>query len=262
MFASSKTMMTLGVIMVALVSAPSSLNADEDRAVVRLAKEVATLRTPIDQEERALQLQQDAYRSQHATLAAELESLRLQAEQARARARSLDDLVTRRREEIRALDDRGSALRSPLIAALSSLRQAVSQSSPLHRDQRIERIDALRLQIESGELTPTQGLRQLVSLALDEIELSLTTQLDRAIIDVEGSPRLLPVVALGTALLYWQSEEGRVGVVAFDGKAWRATSVTSPEHVSAINALFDAERTATHPGPITLPLSGVRLQEP
>ena len=240
------------MLIAALLLCVSPLVAQDNARITALAKTIAKLRGQVDDQYQQLNAEQRTNDVQVTALKTELESLKLQADRAQARSVSLDKLVRDQRAKLTARRGDKDTLRDALQHGCQQLRTSIAQTSPLQRQARLTKLDELCARVKSGAITTTQGLDQLVSLTRDELQLSQTTQLTRQKITIDGKPRLVPVVALGTAIMYWQLEDGRVGMVARSGQKW--TSTETPESKAAIKALHKAQRTSSQNAIIQLPL--------
>jgi hypothetical protein len=259
----SSIRLTVAAIFVAalLVCAPS-LAANEDAAVARLAEAIATLRGEVDSEEQELQRERRKSDSETAALTAELEELKLQADRAEARSRSLRSVIREREAELRGRADARDDLRQPVLGACRTVRESIAKSSPLRRDERLSRVDDLESRLRSRAVTPGAALDELANIVRDEIELTGTTQLTKEVVAIDGEERLVPVVALGTALMYWQLDDGRTGFVAHSDGKWTSKSIDSEAGREAVETLYQAERTATQSVIVDLPLSPASAQQP
>ena len=230
------------------------LLAGEDATLTRLAQKIAALRADIDSQSRELDGQRRRDDTREVALTAELEGLKSQAASARARAASLSELVGARRAALGARTREQDALRAQVVQACDTLRQAIAQTSPIHREARMERVLKLQGRLDARSLSASEGLEQLLTIVQEELELSGTTQLTRHEITVDGKQQLLPVVALGTALIYWRSGDGRAGVLSHDGQEWTSMAVDAAPGRDAIKALYQAEEASSQSAVLWLPV--------
>lgn len=237
-----------------LCASPWLLQAKGDAKIERLAKENAGLRRQVEEATAKLASQRQAADTKNATLQAELAELELQAERAVARRDALRKLVAARRAKLEGQRARAEQLRAPLLTACDQLKDAISKTSPLQRDARLARVTAIQDKVRARTLSAGDAIGQLARLVDDELELAQTTQLTRHVLKLENKSHLIPVVALGTALMYWRLEDGRAGFLAKTQAGWEPTQVKDPAHKAAIEALYEAERSAGRVPVLTLPL--------
>ncbi|MEO1267398.1 MAG: DUF3450 family protein [Myxococcota bacterium] len=243
---------TLLVCATLLCAAPSV--ADEEGEVVRAAERIAKLRRDIDASEEALRTAREVARSRLTSLTAEVDALRSQTAQAEARASTLQQLVRSRNVELDVRAGRGDRLRAPLLGALDRIAQSVALSSPLHRADRVARVEALHEEVAAHKISPREATEQLWSMVEDELELADTTQLTRHVVPVGDEERLVPVVALGTVAIFWSLEGEEGGRIAWNGERWATTRFEEPASVSAIDALMKAEQAGAQATVLALPL--------
>ncbi len=234
--------------------------AGEDPVIERLASEIAQLRSEVDSEERAIARQRRETDAELSSLTVELEELRLQADRAEARARSLRSAVRERQAELSERTSQRDDLRAPLLLACDAIEAGIAETAPLHRAERTKRVTDLRDRIASGSVSPQDGLDELADIVRDEIELSGTTQLTKEVVTIDGEERLIPVVALGTSLIFWKLDDDRAGLIARRDGRWSSVAIESKEQRSAVEALYQAERTSTQTAVLPLfvprPVSG------
>ena len=241
-----------GALLLALVP---QATAQEDAEVARLAESVAELRQEVAAAERALQTEREREAAEAAALAAELASLQMQAERAEARDQMLHEVIASRRLELESSRQRERRLIAPTLRALEATAEAIKTSSPLHRQPRLARVLRARDRLAADALSAPDALQELGAILEDELELASTTQLARHVVEVDGAPRLVPAVALGTAALYWEQERGgRAGWIAWEGGSWRTHEATDPATREAIASLHEARRSNSQAPILALPL--------
>lgn len=248
----AQTSTALLVCASALCASPSV--ADESGDVARAAERIATLRRDVEAAEEALRTTREVARGRIASLTAEADALRAQTDQAEARARTLKQLIGSRTEELDARTGRSDRLHAPLLKAIEAVAQSVALSSPLHRADRVARVEALRDELTAHKVTTREATERLWEIVEDELELADTTQLTRHVVPVQGEERLVPVVALGTVALFWTLESGEAGRIAWNGERWATTRVEDQASRDAITALMRAEQASAPATVLALPL--------
>jgi hypothetical protein len=232
----------------------SPLRANEEAEVTKLASENAALRRQVDEASAGLRRARERAEVTEEALVVEREQLVLQAERAEARRRALREVVAARRAEVRAREEGAAALEGPLLGACAELVRAIEETGPLERRARAERVRSIEERLRAGALTPRAALEELAAVVDDELELAHTIQLTRHVIELDGAPRRVPVVALGAALMYWRTEEGGAGMLAKVDGEWERVEARGEEEREAIGALHDAARSASRGAILTLPL--------
>lgn len=251
---SRKHLFIAGPCVAALLICASPLLAGQETAITQLAERIATLRGELDHEEYELVRTRREVDTELASLSQERDVLRRQADQAQARVTSLRDVVRARRAILEARTRQQGHIHDVLLEACQGMEQSILQTAPLHREARIKRVAQLHDRIEAHAVTDAEGFEDLAALVRDEIELTGTTQLTKTLITLDGKERLVSVVALGTALLFWELEDGRAGVISHRNGQWDNHLVDAPEQRDAIHALYQAQKASIQATVLRLPL--------
>lgn len=149
-----------------------------------------------------------------------------------------------------------------LAAKCSELESIVSSSIPWDREQRLDRIRALRRDLENGNAAPEEGLTRLQALFREEIRFGDEVTIhNRPMIRNDGETVNARILRLGNQwIVYTDEEEGKYGVlVRSAGKTgdveytWRED--LSFEERSAVKLAIDVKLARKPPQMVRLPLS-------
>jgi hypothetical protein len=218
-----------------------------------------------------------------ARLRGEVESLATAIEHAkddrRVRMRSLSDQVSQaevelRREQLRkdelekrvadltakvAERDASQAGLAPAVkAALASMRGFVATTLPFRLPERLAAFDALQKKLDDGLLGAAQGWARLWELVETELRLVRDSALDRQVVRLpDGEERLVPVIRLGMAALFYKAGPESFGAVVREGAGWVARPLTTPDQTVQLAALFDSFEKRVRSGFFELPLAAL-----
>lgn len=155
-----------------------------------------------------------------------------------------------------------TALGKNLADLCLQFETTVAQSLPWDRESRVERIQALRRDLESGTATPEEGFSRLRALYSEEIRFGdETVQASRTLIRKNGETINAKVLRIGNQWMVYHDDEAlRFGVLertrAANGKttyAWRED--LSFEERQAVKLALDVKLARKPPQMVSLPLS-------
>lgn len=222
----------------------------EDRAerLAELRTEVSMLAADVDAERAAV-------RGRLRALDAERAELQGQIRREELRSTELSAALAERRDALALQDATADDLVPALREALTGLRQRVSQGLPYRTDERVAAVDALSVQLDSGELRPEKAVGRVWQLIEDELRLTRETAMDRQVIAVGEHERLVDVARVGMVALYARDGHHYLQATATpDGWMWSRVAETD-----GIAELFSALDKQIHSGFFTLP--GLPLEE-
>lgn len=246
-----------------LLAAPASSLADDARGPAELAAELARLRGEIDRLSDELESTRregrDALRSltlRKSELTLDVERERLRVQQLR-RAREEQKL---RLEQVKASQ---SALKPVAAKAIDIAAAAVEHGVPFQREARRGEFEALRKRLDEGLIGPVDVLVRLWNLVEDELRLTRENGLYQQVVVLDGDEVLADVARLGTAMMFFETRDGRVGRAvhtggagaagAPSGRAWIWEVRETPDERVRITKLFETLRKRVRVGFFELP---------
>lgn len=182
--------------------------------------------------------------------------------------RQAADLQAERNKQAAAqiASDNSKAYRSAIVAALANeaqrLEDLVATSVPYDREKRVERIQALRRDLQGGNASPEEGFSRLTALYGEEIRFGdEITIAERPMVRKSGETINARVLRIGNQWMVYSDDEGlRIGVLqrTLDaaGKLqynWRED--LSFEERQAVKLAIDVKLARKPPQMVSLPLT-------
>ncbi|MCB0379279.1 MAG: DUF3450 family protein [Bdellovibrionales bacterium] len=220
----------------------------------KLAQKVIELRQEVE-------LLNDEYKSEREKILNELKALSVQKAELESNLRSEDvrsQQLAKRRLELKNEIEK-DAVRSktlePLVAkTLGELRQYVESSLPFQKEQRLESLDQLQQKIDKKEITATRAASQLWSLIEDERRLARETTLNKQTIEIQGQRSLAQVAKLGMLFLYFQTDDGQVGMAKRRNNEWVFEAFSDQNQKTQTIAFLESLKKQIRQGYFSLPV--------
>jgi hypothetical protein len=175
--------------------------------VERLAGEIDQTREDARGEIRSLELQKT-----------DLEA-RIRSEE--VRAQELQRLLEKQREVIQFDQAAGAALVPVLLDGLAKVKASIEAGLPYRVDDRLAEVTKLEQQLQAGTLTPQRASNRVWQLVEDELRLARENVMDKTNIVLEGKEMLVEVGRVGMLMMFFRTQDGRVGAVRGGPGAWR-----------------------------------------
>lgn len=201
--------------------------------------ELAQLRVEVDQLASDLETERTAARDELAALRAERAELERQVRAARTRRATLDALRKEATEHAEAADEDARRWAQPMAAAVAAARTHVESGLPFARDARLKTLDRLELDLQAA--TPDYGrvLERLLRFVEEEQAMGGEVAFTQQRLEVEGEPQIVRVLRLGLALLYFRTEDDRVGWAIPATSGWEV-EVLDDGPAETVRARFEA----------------------
>jgi hypothetical protein len=195
-------------------------------AVEELASQLELEKAKVKDELRSLSLQK-------ADLERRLKALDVDLAEVQAAAKEHEDEIARKQ----ALRE---GLRPVALTQLAKLEAYVRAAIPFRQAERLGELAKLRADLEKDAVAPDEALSRLWSTVEDELRLTRENGKYRQTIELDGASHLADVVKLGTALMYFRTPSGQLGLVRRQGEAWRYVVVKDEPRQELVRALFAA----------------------
>ncbi len=201
--------------------------------------ELAQLRGEVDQLASDLEAERTAARDELAALRSERAELERQVRTARTRKATLEALRTEASKHAEAADEDARRWAQPMSAAVAAARAHVEGGLPFARDDRRKTLDRLELDLQAA--TPDYGrvLERLLRFIEEEEAMAGEVAYTQQRLEVAGEPQIVRVLRLGLALLYFRTEDGRVGWAVPSSSGWDV-AVLNDELAEPVRARFEA----------------------
>jgi len=217
--------------------APAALAAD---SVDPLAQRLIELRAEVEQINSELVIAREENRTALAGLNAQKADMEATLNRQQLALKQISDDLNQRQEAADAAGVAGEVLRPILLEATDRLARSIGEGLPFKRDERLNNLQELRDQIESGKIAEARAANRLWAFIEDEFRITKDNAIQRQTIDLDGEKMLADVAKLGTVMLLFRTDDGRFGTVRKDGMSWRFEVADNEDDQKRIATLFDA----------------------
>lgn len=162
-----------------------------------------------------------------------------------------------RRDKLKATIAEAATREEALVPAVKTLiaavRATIDSGLPYRRVERLEALDGLLRDLEERKSTPSQVFGRLWESIEDELRLGREVALDRQVVPLPDGERLVDVLRIGMALLYFRTSDGRVGQATWRGR-WAFEYLGAQSEIEKLGAAFAAFDKRVSSGFFALPL--------
>ncbi len=234
-----------GLAVALVVCAGGASAAPEDDR----AERVSRLRIEVDDLAERLRDQRRRAQDDLAALHAERADLERQLRLEKIRAETLAQLSKERRERARGLEVGTDAWRGPIRNAVAAAKDHVAASLPYKAADRLAQLERIERDLEGQHPDLSGALSRLWRFVEEEEALARETGRAQQTVSVDGERRLVDVVHVSMALMYFSASDGRVGWARPSKDGWRFEWLADPEAAAIVEALFEAFETNRVHGP-------------
>lgn len=184
------------------------------------------------------------------TQRAELE-LQLQREELR-----LKQLQQARQKHIARVQESESShaqLKPALLAKITHIKAHITRSLPFKQRERLDELEQLNAQLNSGVLSPHKAAARLWQLLEDELRLTRESGLYRQTITLDGEEVLVDVARHGMVAMYFRTNSGAVGKVEREAESWRYVYARGEQEQAQLSLMFESFKKGIRAGFFTLP---------
>ena len=213
------------------------------------AKQLATLRSEVQSLSAELELQRASLRNRLRSLETQKADLELQLRRESLLLQTSLDLKAEREMELASANDDDLL---PLLESLSeSLKASIKSSIAFRHEERLDSIDAILADMRGKKMTTTQGLTRLWASLDDERRMGTEIQMERMVIPVNGTEKMLNVIRLGRITAFYQTQEGEYGILVRKDDAWQWEEILG--HDEELELLFLSVARGIRGGRFVLP---------
>lgn len=245
-------------ILVVLTAVGSLATAQENQFKQR-AQKLADLRGEIGRLESRIQTERETGLNEVQSLISQTEELELLIQKEKIRLKTLERMITEKRDADSAAKQAVEELKTPVLAAIQLIRETVLAGLPFRLEERLAELDHLQASLTGNTADALTIASRLWQFVEDELKLSSETGQYRQVIEIEGVNILADVVRVGMMLMFYRTEDGRYGTTTKKEGLWAFEQVTNKEATDGIDALFDSLRRQVRQGQFNLP---IRLEIP
>jgi hypothetical protein len=218
-----------------------------------LARRLAALRAEVEELSEELTVAKTETRNQIQSLARQKSDLQMELEREQLRLAKLRDALEDKRETIVETSSEGEDLEPVFESALAAMRGYVSTSLPFRRDERLAELDKIQDQLETGLLTYPRALARLWSFIEDELRMTRENAMFQQTVVLGDQEHLADVVRVGMVMLFFQTDDGRVGYTRKTPEGWVFAQELDSDRRKQIRNLFDSFKKQIRVGLFRLP---------
>lgn len=219
-----------------------------------LAKSLAKVRGEVEALQVQLDLAKESHHIQMTSLSSQLTDLGVEERRQKIALEKLQQSIAQVQEEL-AKNSAASDGMQPVVSQLiAQYRVYVSKGFPFKIADRLSDIDKLENQVDNKLIDSRKAVNRLWAFIEDEIRLSKENGIYQQTITLNGEQVLADIAKLGTALMYFQTGDKRVGMVSQQGEGnWQYMEVSNNVKIEQINLLFDSLKKQIRQGYFELP---------
>jgi hypothetical protein len=247
----------IGILGISLVLA-APVYAQE--SLDNLAEELVRLRGDVESLNSELNSLSDQHRAEMNALAAQRGDLQATLRREELRIRQLEQDLADNRERASEAGLAGEALIPVAQSVIADLEASIQAGLPFKVDERLDALDEIRTQLESGTQAPPRIMNRLWSFYEDELRLTRENGLYSQVIPLGNGRVLADVAKLGSVAMYFQTRDGRMGQVVRQGADWRYEEIESGVERNQIAQLFDSLQKQIRSGFFILPNGSVAVE--
>ncbi|MEM1080991.1 MAG: DUF3450 family protein [Pseudomonadota bacterium] len=242
---------------VVLTVLPTSIHAQD--ALEALGEELVRMRGEVESLNAELSRIQEQHRAEMNSLAAQKGDLEATRRREDLRIRQLEQDLADNRERAEAAGVAGEALAPVAANAIMALQAHIQSGLPFKIDERLDALNEIKNQLESGALPAPRVINRIWSFYEDELRLTRENALYSQIIPLNGDRVLADVAKLGTIALYFQTRDGRIGQTVQSGDQWAFETIENRADQQLIEVLFDSLQKQIRTGFFVLPNGSIQL---
>lgn len=241
-------------ILLAVLLAGSALSEIEpDIEIMNLAGKLAEMRGEVEDLSDQLKKERAAMADQLRSLAAQKAELEVQVKKEELRIKQIEQSI----EKQKGLSDSKQMEESnlkPLAAEQTEKVEAyMAAALPFKVSERTAELEKLRARMAEDKLPPEKVVSQLWALMEGELRLTGETGMYRQSIELEGEDILAEVARVGMMMLFFKTEDNRVGKALRVDDRWEYRVIEDEEQRKMVLHLFDSLKKRIHEGYFVLP---------
>jgi len=221
-------------------------DAEMVESIMALRTDVEALYTKIDENK-------ESYK-------AEMKSLTLQIADSEAQINRADTSIKLADQELQKIQDKiektsaGNVELKPMLSdAFTLLERSIREGFPFKVPERLAALEKIKSDLMEKTITDERALALLWTSYEDNIRLTSEIGLFKQRIEIDGQNVLAQVAKIGSAMLFFETPDDRIGYVTRDGAGYAYKVVSDKANRESILALFDALAKQIRTGYFTVP---------
>ena len=219
-----------------------------------LARSLSEVRGNVEELQVQLDLEKENHRNQMASLASQLADLGVEERRQNISIEKLQQSLDKFQEDTENNTASSDSLKPVIIDFITRYRIYVRNGFPFKINDRLSDINKLENQVNNNLIDAKKSVNIMWAFIEDEIRLSKENGIYQQTIDLNGEQVLADIAKLGTALMYFQTGDNRVGMASRkkDGN-WKYIEATKNHDIEQIALLFDSLKKQIRQGYFELP---------
>jgi hypothetical protein len=230
---------TVGIAAAAVVlGAGSALAAGGDFS--KLAERLADLRSEVDELTSEVETKKNRLQSRLRSIQRQKADIERKIEKEKMRVERLRKSLKEHREQVEADREAAEQLQPAVVRSIDRVRESVESGPPFKKSKRRKQLDDLEKQMKEGMRAPQKTASRLWQFVEDELRLGRENGTYSQVIRLDGEEVLAEVARLGMVALYFETDQGRVGVAERTEDGWSWRTVESDQGREQIEKLFES----------------------
>lgn len=219
-----------------------------------LAESLAKVRGNVEELQVQLDLAKENHRNQMSSLASQLADLGVEERRQKISIEKLQKSLGKFQQDSNKNTASSEVLKPVLIDLITRYRLYVRNGFPFKIDDRLSDINKLENQVNNNLIDAKKAVNRMWAFIEDEIRLSKENGIYQQTINLNGEQVLADIAKLGTALMYFQTGDKRVGMASrSEGGDWLYKETTQNQEIEQIALLFDSLKKQIRQGYFELP---------
>lgn len=220
---------------------------------------LAELRAEIDSVAESLEAERAAARDELAALRSERAELERQVRAESARAAALEKIRADATSRAETIDEQSRRWHRPTLDALLAARAHVEHGLPFASARRLAVLDRIERDLATATPDHARAVERLWRFIEEEEALGREVALTQQELMLGDEPRIVDVIRLGMALLYFRTQDDQYGWIHPTNEGWHTEILTDPILVETVRQRFDAHERNNALGPAELLLPSATL---
>lgn len=223
-------------------------------AVDNLADGLVRLRGEVEELQGQLDLEKEDHRNRMAALTSQVADLGVEERRQNVNLEKMQQALAKFNESRSEISADADSLSPVLHEAISGLYDYVAHGLPFKEEERLGVLTKLRSDLDNQLIDPKRAVNRLWAFVEDEIRLSKENGIYRQTIDLGGEKMLADVAKLGSMMLFFQTNDRRVGMAKREGNGeWHFVELNDNRSKEQIVGLFDTLKKQIRQGYFELP---------
>lgn len=218
-----------------------------------MAERLIQLRGQVDDLQSELDIRREEHKNRMVYLTAQLGDLQASRDREALRVSQLQESLDKIRVEIETAGVSSGTLVPFAMNQISVLREQIRNGFPFKVAERMDELDQLQTQLETGVTSAQRGINRLWAFIEDELRISRENAIYSQSIQINGRNVLVDVAKLGNTMMFFRTRELEYGRAVYAEGNWRFELIDTAAGQEQVARLFDSLRKQIRQGFFELP---------